>query len=313
MRRAKVYIPLALLFVAVVAFAARRELVSLICAPAERPLWFYEPTELVAGSQEPAPPRVTPEYAGFDLESLNAAAEYAGEHDSRALIVWRQGHIAFEKYWGGSHFDTVVDTGEFNDTLIGLSFGIAQSERKIGPGETLPPEPRQARQVLERATGQGYAQYLSEQLWKRIGAADAHLSPRGPGLLARQGDWIRVGELLVNDGAYETEQIVPRGWIARMLADARGTHLQPGEPYDAARSGAGEPYATRDVFFLAGFGKNRLWIVPSLGIVVLRTGGNRDGDDWDDARIPNLVIRGAADYKPAGSGPTNLKSLVPNH
>jgi hypothetical protein len=313
MRRAKVYIPLTLLLLAVATFAARRELVSLIYAPAARPLWFYEPTERVAGANEAPPPRVTPDYAGLDIESLNAAAGYAGEHGSRALIVWRHGHIAFEKYWDGSDFDSVVDTGELNDTLVGLSFGIAQSERKIGPAEELPADSLQARRVLERATGQPYAQYLSEQLWKRIGAADARLSPRSPGLLARQGDWIRVGELLANDGAYQTGQIVPRGWIAHMLAASRGTQLQLGEPYDAARSGASEPYATRDVFFLAGFGKNRLWIVPSLGIVVLRTGGNRDGDDWDDARIPNLVIRGTADYKPAGSGPADLKSLVPNH
>lgn len=295
MRRAKIYIPLALLLLVAAAFAARRELVSVLYAPSARPMWFYEPTQPVRGTEEPPPPRVTPDYAGIDADALNAAAAYAGERRSRALIVWRRGHIAFEKYWEGSDFNTVLDTGEFSATLSALLLGIARAE-----GGTVP------------NAGEPYARYLSERLWKRIGAADARLSPHSPGLLARQGDWIRLGELLVSDGAYQTEQIVPRGWIAQMLATARGTQLQLGEPYDPARSVAGEPYATRDVFFLAGFSKNRLWLVPSLGIAILRTGVNRNDDDWDDARIPNLVIRGTAGYQPA-IGPGGLESLVPNH
>jgi hypothetical protein len=298
MRRAKVLIPLGVLLVAALVLAAKYG------------TFRDEPTELVAGVNEPPPPRVSADYAGLDIKALDAAADYAAEHDSSALIVWRRGHIAFEKYWDGTDFNTLLDTGEFSATLGALLAGVAQADRKLGPVEgdaTLSDllrsrddaDVQRLRLVIERATGQPYAQYLSAQLWKRIGAGDARL--RECCLIARQGDWIRVGELLVSDGRYQAEEIVPPGWVARIL------------PRTADAPRAGEPYAARDMFFLAGFGKNRLWLVPSLGLVILRTGMNRaDAGDWDDARIPNLVIRGASDFKP-GVAASGLESLVPNH
>jgi CubicO group peptidase (beta-lactamase class C family) len=392
MRRAKVLIPLSMLVV-----------VALVLGAANATFWkryafhIHEPTERVAGVDEPPPPRVTADYAGLDTEALDTAAEYAHKHDSLALIVWRRGHIAYEKYWGGSEFNTVIDSEELSATLVALLVGVAQAERKIAsveesastylqewrgsdreaikirdllqmssglvshsqrnlpwtravrdslspdvnaaylkresahtPGSEWMPQsvdPQLLSLILERATGVRFSQYLSDQLWKRVGAADARLwLDRAGGsahadccLLARQGDWIRIGELLVSGGLYQAEEIVPRSWVAQMLTRARGNPnfgylLQLGEPYDPQRSSAGEPYATRDVFFLAGLGKNRLWMVPSLGLVVLRTGRNRaDAGDWDDARIPNLVIRGARDYKPAGATGSDVESLVPNH
>jgi CubicO group peptidase (beta-lactamase class C family) len=171
------------------------------------------------------------------------------------------------------------------------------------------PDPRFLVQELVRATGQPYAQYLSERLWRRLGAADAQVAPECC-LLARQGDLIRLGALLASDGLYDASQVVPPGWIKQLVA-ARYT-LEPGEPFDPQR--AGEPYAARDVFFLGRLRKNRLWLVPSLGLAVLRTGEGRAGDaDGDDAMIPNLVIRGTRDFRPPSGTPTDLESLVPNH
>ena len=62
-------------------------------------------------------------------------------------------------------------------------------------------------------------------------------------------------------------------------------------------------------------GGNRLWLVPSLQIAILRTGHMpRGGGDWDDARIPNLIIHGARDYVPQQGQPAaDLSKLVPNH
>jgi CubicO group peptidase (beta-lactamase class C family) len=269
------------------------------------------PTEPVAGTRDPPPPRVTPDYAGLDVAALDAAAAWAGERDSRALIVWRRGHIVYERYWGGADFDTPIDAGEVNATLAALLLGIAQEDGKIDAQPLLrqKPDPQLLAQELTRATGQPFAQYLSERLWKRLGAADAQVAPECC-LRARQGDLIRLGALLASDGLYEASQVVPAGWIPQLVA-ARYP-LEPGEPFDPQR--AGEPYAARDVFFLGRLSKNRLWLVPSLGLAVLRTGEDRAGDaDWDDAMIPNLVIRGTRDFRPPSGTPTDLKSLVPNH
>jgi CubicO group peptidase (beta-lactamase class C family) len=179
--------------------------------------------------------------------------------------------------------------------------------------------------VIERATHQPYARYISEYLWKPIGAADARLALEAESgaarvsccLRARRGDWMRIAELLVSDGHFQGEQVLPPGWVKTMLAPSkanrnfgaqvwRGEFFTPGE-------GASERYAADDTFILEGPGRSRLWFVPSLGLAILRTGRNSGSDaDWDDARIPNLIVRGVRDFTPK-QGAQDLKSLVPNH
>jgi CubicO group peptidase (beta-lactamase class C family) len=177
--------------------------------------------------------------------------------------------------------------------------------------------------VVERATRQRYASYLSQALWRRIGAADAWLWLDRPGgsahadccMIARQGDWIRVGELLVRDGNYRGGEVIRPGWVGLMrvpaVADARyGAYLRlaPENP------GGGELYAARDVFVAGGGGGNRLWLVPSLQIAILCTGEAAGRDPgWEDSRIPNLVIRAGHDYVPPAARPGDVSSLVPGH
>jgi CubicO group peptidase (beta-lactamase class C family) len=143
---------------------------------------------------------------------------------------------------------------------------------------------------------------------------------------------MRIAELLVNEGRFEGEEVVPPGWVRQMLAPSK---VSPGFGYQvwigsAAASGVAtaaggppaamslmsEPYAADDTYLLKGAGKSRLWLVPSLRLSILRVGTSPDsGMDWDDARIPNIIIRGASDFVPkaAKSGPLDLSTLVPNH
>jgi hypothetical protein len=76
-----------------------------------------------------------------------------------------------------------------------------------------------------------------------------------------------------------------------------------------------EPYASRDVYLVGGAGGNRLWLVPSMDIAILSTGapGGRPAD-WDDTRIPNLIVRSARDYLPPAALPgADLSAIVPGH
>jgi CubicO group peptidase (beta-lactamase class C family) len=194
--------------------------------------------------------------------------------------------------------------------------------------------------IVERATGRRYADWISEKLWKPIGAGDAWLFLDRPGgtahaeccLMTAPSDWLRIGELLLNDGVFQGSRVLPTGWVKTMLTPARGNRnygfqLWLGSPFLAERpyslarrkfaNRASESYAADDVFFLDGAGKYRLWLVPSLGLAILRTGVDPpDPTDWDDARIPNLVIRGVRD-RPAlpstAGGKVDLSTLVPGH
>jgi CubicO group peptidase (beta-lactamase class C family) len=192
--------------------------------------------------------------------------------------------------------------------------------------------------LLERATGQRYAEWLSSRLWKPLGAGDAWLWLDRPGgtahaqccLVARQGDWLRVAELLLSDGQYQGSRILPAGWVGAMRTSARGNRnygfqVWLGAPYAAQRaysplpgaptSHSEEAYAADDVMFLDGYGKYRLWVVPSLGLAILRTGTDpADRADWDDSRIPNLIIRGVSDRPQSVPGAhVDLSKIVPGH
>ena len=178
--------------------------------------------------------------------------------------------------------------------------------------------------ALERATGQRYADYLSVTLWRRLGAADAWLWLDHAGgtphayccLFAHQGDWIRLGQMMARDGTYRGEQVIRPGWIDLLRVPSKGDPDYGGGLYLAARpAGSSEPYAAHDTFSVAGRGGHRLWIVPSMGLAILCTGpaGGRDAQ-WDDTRIPNLVMRGARDYTPPPVQPGSaLSNIVPGH
>ncbi|HYM43539.1 MAG TPA: serine hydrolase [Steroidobacteraceae bacterium] len=355
------------------------------------PAW-YEPRELVAGGNEAPAPRVAPELEALDGRALETAAAYAAAHDSLSLIVERNDHIVFERYWQGSRFDTLTDARAFARLLPALLTGGAIAHRKIAWADEplryllrewksdargaitvrsllqmssglMPPaasrapwsaesqqlfgtdvtaavlaeplvadsghswlvqraDPQLMSLVLERATGERYAAYLSQELWRRIGAADAWLYLDRPGgsahadccMLAQQGDWIRVAELLLGDGNYRGYEIIRPGWVKAMRAPAAansdyGTALRL-----SARAGGGQaPYVAGDTYAVDGGDGNFLWLVPSLHLAVLRT-AYRGHPDFDESRIPNLIVSGARDFVPATARPgSDLSRIVPGH
>jgi CubicO group peptidase (beta-lactamase class C family) len=350
---------------------------------------LYQPRERVAGGNQPTAPRVDPQLESLDPRALEAAASYAGERDSSALIVSRHEHIVFEKYWHGTGFDTLEDGQSFARVVAALAVGAALSERKIhwpdepigyfisswhedprgaitvsqllkmssglrAPEPSLNPwgagvrgslgpdvlgaalaeplvskpgsvwreqsaDPQLVASVIERATGMRYAQFVSEALWRPIGASDAWLWLDHPGgtahadccMLAKQGDWIRVAELLVKDGNYRGDEVIRPGWIARMLAPAAGNAAYG----SYVRLGNTGSYAVNDLFVVAGDGGNRIWAVPSMHLAILRMGHlPRHAGDWDDTRIPNVIIRGARDYQPPQVRPgADISKIVPGH
>ena len=164
--------------------------------------------------------------------------------------------------------------------------------------------------LLERATGQRYATYLTSRLWQRLGADDAGLwmdrtggLPRGfCCLFATARDWLRVGRLFLDGGRVGDDQVVPTEWIADMVMPSSknsnfGYQVWLGSPPGTERkyndytvkAYHSAPFAARDVIYIDGFGGQRVYVVPSLQLVVVRTGVSTTS--WDDAIIPNAIIR----------------------
>lgn len=373
----------------------KRRAVSSVFSTVNRPLSYYEPSEVIEGSNGPSSPRVAPDLEHLTPRALERAASYAEAQGAKALIIGRHGHIAYEKYWDGTTFDTVIDTGRFNAALTAVMLGFAMDDRKValvsepvanyiesfrergrdqvtledllhmtsGLGPDAPDAERSAAHaelahdirnqcleqeraaapgkrwqlqacdpqllahVIERASGMQYSQYISSRLWKPIGAGDAWLMLDHQGgtahasccLRARIGDWMRVAELLVNDGKYEGEEVLRPGWVRAMLTPSKanprfGYQVWRGEPFQPGQ-GASEPYVLDDTFVLEGPGNTRLWLMPSMNLRILLVGSrDKPGQDWDDSRIPNLIVRGASDYVPkAAKSGADVSNLVPNH
>src|SRR6185295_3376772 len=109
----------------------KRRALSSFYSPVSRPASYYEPSEVIEGADGPSSPRVAPDLEHLAAQALETAATYADSQGARALIVGRHVHIAYEKYWGGTTFDTPIDAGRFNAALTAIMVGMAMDDRKL--------------------------------------------------------------------------------------------------------------------------------------------------------------------------------------
>lgn len=171
-----------------------------------------------------------------------------------------------------------------------------------------------AGEALQAALPVRYARYLSERIWRPIGAADAALFLDREGgsahwfccLQAAAMDWVRVGELIRARGRMGGRQLVPAAWIDAMTRPSPlnpnfGRQVWRGHPHAPRRGYGGaislaiparEPFLAEDAVFLDGAGGQRLYVIPSAGLVIVRIG--RPAADWDDSALPNILLRGLA-------------------
>jgi CubicO group peptidase (beta-lactamase class C family) len=170
--------------------------------------------------------------------------------------------------------------------------------------------------TLTRALKTNYAAMLTERLWRPMGAgplslgidgktSSAGFERAGCCLRARLSDWMRIGAMIANAGVLEGNQYVPPEF-ARLLV----TPTHPGSARAVFLKVDGT-FAARDVVRLEAAGKQRLWIVPSLKLVILRAG--REPPEtlgWDEAMIPDNIIRGTRGWQPASTG--SGKEVDPN-
>ena len=166
--------------------------------------------------------------------------------------------------------------------------------------------------VLERATGQRYAAYLSGKLWRPVGNEDASVWLDHPGGLARGAtslyakpmDWLRIGHMLLNKGRANGRQIIPADWLAEMTTPSP-TNPRYGlltwigadyveqrtlEAFKGFAAVAETPFDAGDIIYFDGLGGQRVYVIPSAELVIVRTGVL--AWEWNDTRLPNLVLAG---------------------
>ena len=346
----------------------RRHLVAVVVGT-ER-MEYGEPRLTVHLSAGPTQPKVTPGEAGIDMAGIQAAVDYAGARNTRALVIGHGGHIVFEKYWDDTTLDTPVDLSGFSPVLSALVLGSAMNdERSINLDAPLggyitswEGDPRGAislRQLLTRSSGfakpdgrpwpgtkaaqyaltqdlrpvllawpldaalrpgespadvnadilalalasrlgQPFDKLLAERIWQPIGAGDFSMASgarAGCCIRARLGDWMRIGEMLAHNGVFEGNQLTPPRYVSLML---KPTYKDSPMGYFTRVGGT---FAAHDVAWLESAGKQRLWIVPSLRLAILRVGGEPPtSKGWDEAMIPDSIIRNTSGWQPGVVG-----------
>ena len=172
--------------------------------------------------------------------------------------------------------------------------------------------------IVQKATGMRYADAMSKYLWSKLGTKTGYVwldkengMPHTSGALLVTGqDWLRLGLLHLNNGEIDGRQVVPQSWMQEIITPSKtnpnyGYQTWLGTTYEKQRGyGKGvpaaithsEPFEVDDMIFFDGSGGQRVYIVPSMDLVIVRTGpGGFDPTTgsftWDDSVLPNMVIR----------------------
>ncbi len=221
------------------------------------------------------------------------------------LSFWQTNYSPWQKPWDhtvraffGSDI-TASALGFGVDTVAGATFNYNNAN------------PQVLIALIERSTGEPYADYVSRRLWQPLGAAPAQLwldrpggTPRGFAYFqARPRDWLRVGVMIAHGGEFQGKQIVAADWIKQMTTPSPrnpnyGFQMWLGSPpsgvrtYNVKSPGRAThsaPYLADDVKFFDGGGGHRVYIIPSKDLVIVRTAAvNRT--DFDDAALPNALL-----------------------
>ena len=140
--------------------------------------------------------------------------------------------------------------------------------------------------LLEEVTGQPVAKNLEDKIWTKIGMEhDAYymVDDTGAawalgGLNATLRDYAKFGQLYLNNGQWNNEQIVPEDWVhASHKPD--GPHLQPGEN-ELSSSAWGYGYQwwvpgfPSTDYLAAGIYNQYIYIDPMTNVVIAKTSSN---------------------------------------
>jgi len=219
-----------------------------------------------------------------------------GETPIRDLLTMSSGVRFTEDYSGDDDSATLARLSLLGGSEGGAATLMPFRTRERSPGEKFhysSAETQVLGLVLRAATGKPIADYLSEKIWRPMGAeADATWSiDKGGyevafiGVNATVRDYARLGMLLANDGALDGKQIIPAGWV-RAATTPPAKQFQPGQ----ADSFFGYGYQTwilpggERQFMLQGLRGQGVFVDPKSKLVMVHTAARETSGDpgyWD--------------------------------
>jgi CubicO group peptidase (beta-lactamase class C family) len=150
--------------------------------------------------------------------------------------------------------------------------------------------------MLRQVSGMELEEYLDRHIARKTGwgkwgfgykhARDLKHTPGGGGIAMRATDVARFGYLLLREGRWKDQQIIPSNYVKQCR---QATTFNPHFPYSFqfnVNAGGYFEELPHDAFWKGGSGGHALYVVPSLDLVVWKLGG-RDGQYMSsDTGIP---------------------------
>jgi CubicO group peptidase (beta-lactamase class C family) len=161
--------------------------------------------------------------------------------------------------------------------------------------------------IVRRAaetTDKNYFVFLYRELFDKIGMHSAIFEPDPSGtfvgssyVFATARDWARFGLLYLQDGTWFGERILPEGWVEYSTTP---TPQAPMGEYGALfwlNAGAKEdqdnckwPRAPRDAYYASGFQEQKVIVIPSRNVVLVRLGNTTVRSAWSDEDFIENVL-----------------------
>lgn len=154
------------------------------------------------------------------------------------------------------------------------------------------------------ASNAEYWAYPAKALFDPIGARTALLETDRAGnwigssyLWASVGDWARLGQLMLQDGRWGEQQVLPPGWLA--FASTPSMAQGEGRAYGAQTWRYGDPQEGRcksyglpaDTLAMGGHWGQVVAMVPSRDAVIVRLGWTFRGGQFDSCALIAAVLK----------------------
>jgi len=159
--------------------------------------------------------------------------------------------------------------------------------------------------------GDAYFAFPRTALFNRLGMRSAVIEPDPYGTLigssftwATPRDWARLGLLYLNDGVWEGARIIPKGWVAYSRTPAPADPMKhygaffwlnadnSKENVARKKSPPEPPFAElpRDAYFAVGMWDQKVTIIPSRDLVVVRMGLTHEDGAFDTGKFVGDIL-----------------------
>lgn len=211
----------------------------------------------------------------------------------------------------GFRWNEFTDVSEFNNWVTAndqIEYVISRTLEDT-PGEVFSYNSATAHLlsvILTEATGMSTHDFALEYLFEPLEMSDEDFSwgqfdqgyfNGGADLMLKPNDMIKIGELYLNNGLYNGNQIIPAQWVQESTDIHILTNLNGFEPAYGYLWWVNNDLA-HDLFFASGYGGQFIVVVPELELVVVATSewrllGNSAGQQWYN--VMSLIMNGVLD------------------